>query len=95
MNETQNHDISKSFREKKSSKFLDPCQKESLNSMECLDRNNYDKGKCKDLFILYRECKKKWVSFYIPYICLIFFHIKFIFFLTVGKTSRIAKKRVT
>ncbi|PKK65995.1 hypothetical protein RhiirC2_684425, partial [Rhizophagus irregularis] len=60
MNETQNHDISKSFREKNSSKFLDPCQKESLNSMECLDRNNYDKGKCKDLFILYRECKKSW-----------------------------------
>ncbi|RGB25945.1 hypothetical protein C1646_771068 [Rhizophagus diaphanus] len=62
MNETQNHDISKSFREKKSSKFLDPCQKESLNSMECLDKNNYDKGKCKDLFILYRECKKKWLE---------------------------------
>jgi cytochrome c oxidase assembly protein subunit 23 len=60
MNNT--HDY-QSFKEKESSKFLDPCRKESINSMKCLDENNYDKGKCKDLFTLYRECKKKWVSF--------------------------------
>jgi len=52
------------LKKKEVSKLFDPCQEESNNSMKCLDENNYDKGKCKDLFILYRECKKKWVSFF-------------------------------
>ena len=68
MSDTPDSNIHQSFREKGTSKFLDPCQKESINSMNCLDKHNYDKGKCKDFFDLYRECKKKWVSLYSFYI---------------------------
>lgn len=30
--------------------------------MKCLDRNNYDKAKCKEFFQTYTECKKAWVG---------------------------------
>ncbi|CAG8438642.1 4864_t:CDS:2 [Funneliformis caledonium] len=62
MSDKPNSDIHQKFKEKGTSKFLEPCKEESINSMKCLDKYNYDKGKCKDLFVLYRECKKKWLE---------------------------------
>ncbi|KAF0531783.1 cytochrome c oxidase-assembly factor cox23, mitochondrial [Gigaspora margarita] len=55
-------EVHQSFKVKQSSKFLDPCPKETSAAMKCLDSNNYDKSKCQDLFLLYRECKKKWLE---------------------------------
>lgn len=30
--------------------------------MECLNKNDYDRTKCKDFFEAYKDCKKSWVS---------------------------------
>ena len=30
--------------------------------MECLNKNDYDKTKCKDFFEAYKDCKRAWVS---------------------------------
>ncbi|XP_068093512.1 coiled-coil-helix-coiled-coil-helix domain-containing protein 7 isoform X2 [Hyperolius riggenbachi] len=37
-----------------------PCLEESDNSLKCLDVNNYQKDKCTEFFIKYKECKKFW-----------------------------------
>lgn len=34
------------------SKFSDPCKHAALQSMQCLDRNGYDKSKCQDEFFI-------------------------------------------
>jgi cytochrome c oxidase assembly protein subunit 23 len=49
------------YRTKGASKYYDPCGVASQASMRCLDRNNYDRSKCKEAFNAYRECKRMWV----------------------------------
>jgi len=43
-------------------KFTDPCSGAAKASMECLNRNSYDKEKCSEFFKLYRDCKKEWMD---------------------------------
>ncbi|EJD07628.1 uncharacterized protein FOMMEDRAFT_150168 [Fomitiporia mediterranea MF3/22] len=43
-------------------KFVDPCEEASRASMECLNRGNYDKRKCKAFFDAYNDCKKAWIE---------------------------------
>ncbi|KAL9713696.1 Mitochondrial copper homeostasis protein [Leucoagaricus gongylophorus] len=50
------------FSGKASSHFIDPCAEASKASMECLNRNNYEKGACRDYFQAYRDCKKAWLQ---------------------------------
>lgn len=40
-----------------------PCAAASEASMECMNRNSYDRDACLDYFQAYRDCKKAWVSF--------------------------------
>ncbi|CDH17382.1 probable Cytochrome c oxidase-assembly factor COX23, mitochondrial [Zygosaccharomyces bailii ISA1307] len=49
------------FAMKEASQYFDPCQESSRMSMNCLDRNNYDRDMCKEYFDAYRECKKQWL----------------------------------
>eukprot|EP00050_Salpingoeca_kvevrii_P017048 m.61220 g.61220 ORF g.61220 m.61220 type:complete len:105 (-) comp7328_c0_seq3:116-430(-) len=37
-----------------------PCNQEKMDSLRCLDQNNYDHGRCGAYFEAYRNCKKKW-----------------------------------
>ncbi|KAK7686411.1 hypothetical protein QCA50_010635 [Cerrena zonata] len=43
-------------------KFVDPCKAASKASMDCLDKNNYDRDKCLEYFQAYRDCKKAWME---------------------------------
>ncbi|PAV19611.1 aerobic respiration-related protein [Pyrrhoderma noxium] len=43
-------------------KFVDPCQEASKASMDCLNRNDYNRDKCLDFFEAYKECKKTWLE---------------------------------
>ncbi|OCB86372.1 hypothetical protein A7U60_g6490 [Sanghuangporus baumii] len=43
-------------------KFVDPCEDASRASMDCMNRNDYDKQKCRNYFEAYRECKKTWME---------------------------------
>ncbi|PPQ65477.1 hypothetical protein CVT26_000117 [Gymnopilus dilepis] len=45
-----------------SSKFIDPCAAASQASMDCLNRNDYDRDACLDYFQAYRDCKNTWVK---------------------------------
>ncbi|EDR14099.1 uncharacterized protein LACBIDRAFT_244368 [Laccaria bicolor S238N-H82] len=45
-----------------SSKFIDPCAAASKASMDCLNRNNYDRDACLDYFQAYRDCKNSWIQ---------------------------------
>ncbi|CAG8644848.1 2085_t:CDS:2 [Paraglomus brasilianum] len=54
--------IHEAFRNKQASKFLEPCEEQSRASYKCLDRNNYDKKKCRKYFLDYKECKRKWLE---------------------------------
>ena len=38
-----------------------PCKAASKASMDCLDKNDYDRDKCLEYFQAYRDCKKAWV----------------------------------
>ncbi|EDO16243.1 hypothetical protein Kpol_505p20 [Vanderwaltozyma polyspora DSM 70294] len=49
------------FITKETSQYYDPCQESAQMSFNCLDRNNYDKSKCRAYFDAYRECKKQWL----------------------------------
>ncbi|KAI5992578.1 hypothetical protein F5J12DRAFT_726944, partial [Pisolithus orientalis] len=40
---------------------LSPCEDAAKASLKCMDRNQYDKGKCEDFFQAYRDCKRAWV----------------------------------
>ncbi|KAF8349518.1 hypothetical protein F5887DRAFT_1270347 [Amanita rubescens] len=44
------------------SKFIDPCAAASEASMECMNRNDYDRDACLDYFQAYRDCKKAWIQ---------------------------------
>lgn len=44
------------------SQFIDPCAAASKASMDCLNRNDYDKTACFGYFQAYRECKKAWLE---------------------------------
>ncbi|KAH6916165.1 hypothetical protein BKA70DRAFT_1179581 [Coprinopsis sp. MPI-PUGE-AT-0042] len=44
------------------SQFVDPCAAASKASMDCLDKNNYDRDKCLDYFQAYRDCKNAWIQ---------------------------------
>jgi len=44
------------------SQFTDPCDEASKASMDCLNRNDYDRDKCLDFFQAYRDCKKAWIE---------------------------------
>ncbi|PRT54451.1 Cytochrome c oxidase-assembly factor COX23, mitochondrial [Wickerhamiella sorbophila] len=48
------------FRNKGHSEFYDPCSEAAKMSMKCLERNNYDRKKCKDYFQAYRDCTAEW-----------------------------------
>ncbi|KAH8989481.1 hypothetical protein EDB84DRAFT_1266338 [Lactarius hengduanensis] len=39
-----------------------PCDEASKASMNCLNRNDYDRDKCLDFFQAYRDCKKAWME---------------------------------
>ncbi|EFN52960.1 hypothetical protein CHLNCDRAFT_137348 [Chlorella variabilis] len=38
------------------------CSEAYANSLKCLDKNKYDKAKCKDAFDAYKKCKKDQAS---------------------------------
>ncbi|KAF9453525.1 hypothetical protein P691DRAFT_771298 [Macrolepiota fuliginosa MF-IS2] len=44
------------------SQFIDPCSEASKASMDCLNRNDYDRDACLDYFQAYRDCKKAWIQ---------------------------------
>lgn len=44
------------------SKHTDPCEDAAKASLKCMDRNQYDKGKCEDFFQAYRDCKRAWLD---------------------------------
>jgi len=44
------------------SKFIDPCAAASKASMDCLDRNDYNRDACLDYFQAYRDCKNTWIE---------------------------------
>lgn len=50
----------KEFLAREESQFFDPCKDAAKMSMACLDRNNYDRNKCKPYFEAYRDCIKTW-----------------------------------
>ncbi|KDR65721.1 hypothetical protein GALMADRAFT_260122 [Galerina marginata CBS 339.88] len=45
-----------------SSKFIDPCAAASQASMDCLNRNDYDRDACLEYFQAYRDCKNAWIK---------------------------------
>lgn len=51
------------FKHKQPSQYYDPCAEASQMSLNCLDRNNYDKKKCIPYFQAYRDCKKEFVRY--------------------------------
>ncbi|KAH9074947.1 hypothetical protein EDB83DRAFT_2354322 [Lactarius deliciosus] len=50
------------FQKQTTSQFTDPCDEASKASMNCLNRNHYDRDKCLDFFQAYRDCKKAWME---------------------------------
>ncbi|KZT65630.1 hypothetical protein DAEQUDRAFT_516434 [Daedalea quercina L-15889] len=54
-------DYKKSFEGRVKTKFVDPCDRASKASMECMNRNDFDRAQCSDFFQAYRDCKKDWV----------------------------------
>ncbi|KIJ55701.1 hypothetical protein M422DRAFT_220500 [Sphaerobolus stellatus SS14] len=44
------------------SKFADPCDHAAKASMDCLNRNDYDRDKCTEFFRAYRDCKSAWLE---------------------------------
>lgn len=50
----------KKYLTREQTQFFDPCMEASKMSMNCLDRNNYDRSKCKPYFEAYRDCMKAW-----------------------------------
>lgn len=48
----------------KSDLDISPCAAASKASMDCLNRNDYDRDSCLDYFQAYRDCKNTWVSVY-------------------------------
>ncbi|KAF6753002.1 hypothetical protein DFP72DRAFT_1069784 [Ephemerocybe angulata] len=44
------------------SQFIDPCAEASKASLDCLNRNDYDRDACLAYFKAYRECKNTWIQ---------------------------------
>ncbi|KAF9530361.1 hypothetical protein CPB83DRAFT_176154 [Crepidotus variabilis] len=44
------------------SQFIDPCSAASKASIDCLDRNNYNRDACLEYFQAYRDCKNAWIK---------------------------------
>ncbi|TFK25632.1 hypothetical protein FA15DRAFT_590070 [Coprinopsis marcescibilis] len=56
-------DYKEQFRQRRvTSEFSDPCKPASKASMDCLDRNNYDRDACLEYFKAYRDCKNAWIQ---------------------------------
>ncbi|KIY74128.1 hypothetical protein CYLTODRAFT_364491 [Cylindrobasidium torrendii FP15055 ss-10] len=55
-------DYKEQFKGRLSSKFTDPCEAASKESMKCMDRNNYNRDLCQAYFKAYQECKKTWIE---------------------------------
>ncbi|TDL24024.1 hypothetical protein BD410DRAFT_786738 [Rickenella mellea] len=43
-------------------RFIDPCEQAAKASMECMNRNDYNKEVCTDFFQAYRDCKRTWMD---------------------------------
>ncbi|KZT34243.1 hypothetical protein SISSUDRAFT_1026828 [Sistotremastrum suecicum HHB10207 ss-3] len=43
-------------------RFIDPCAAASKASMDCMDKNEYDRDKCLHFFQAYRDCKSTWIN---------------------------------
>ncbi|KDQ18932.1 hypothetical protein BOTBODRAFT_28412 [Botryobasidium botryosum FD-172 SS1] len=41
---------------------IDPCYESSKASMDCLNKNSYDRDSCLHLFQAYRDCKSAWLE---------------------------------
>ncbi|KZT10076.1 uncharacterized protein LAESUDRAFT_645560 [Laetiporus sulphureus 93-53] len=50
------------FKGKQDTKFVDPCERASKASMDCMNRHDFDRDKCLDFFRAYRDCKKDWLD---------------------------------
>ncbi|KAI9594138.1 hypothetical protein BDF19DRAFT_446063 [Syncephalis fuscata] len=50
------------FNNKPATLFMDPCAKQSKESLRCLEDNPGDKNKCTAYFEAYRDCKKIWLD---------------------------------
>ncbi|KAI0727530.1 hypothetical protein C8Q72DRAFT_886381 [Fomitopsis betulina] len=50
------------FEGRVKSKFVDPCDRAAKASLECMNRNDYDRNQCLDFFQAYRDCKKEWLD---------------------------------
>ncbi|KAI8053374.1 hypothetical protein BDF22DRAFT_743301 [Syncephalis plumigaleata] len=50
------------FNSKPVTLFMDPCAKQSKESLRCIEENPGDKGKCNAYFEAYRDCKKIWLD---------------------------------
>jgi len=55
-------DYKEQFSGRVTSKFIDPCAAASKASMDCLNRNDYDRDSCLDYFQAYRDCKNTWIK---------------------------------
>jgi cytochrome c oxidase assembly protein subunit 23 len=44
------------------SQFIDPCEAASKASMDCMERNDYDRDACLNFFQAYRDCKGTWIE---------------------------------
>ncbi|KZV71562.1 hypothetical protein PENSPDRAFT_605680 [Peniophora sp. CONT] len=56
-------DYKETFKRRRyDSEFADPCAEASKASMDCLNRNDYDRDKCLDFFRAYRDCKSAWME---------------------------------
>ncbi|KAJ1976731.1 Mitochondrial copper homeostasis protein [Dimargaris cristalligena] len=40
--------------------YMNPCEMESKQSLECLERHQDNKKACQSFFDQYKECKKEW-----------------------------------
>jgi len=58
--EPLSRDNHKEFLAREESQYFDPCKEAAKMSMACLDRNDYDRSKCKLYFESYRDCLKAW-----------------------------------
>ncbi|OMJ24649.1 Cytochrome c oxidase-assembly factor COX23, mitochondrial [Smittium culicis] len=52
----------KQFENKIPGKYMNPCEKESKQSLKCLSDNDYKHEMCKQFFDQYRDCKKLWLE---------------------------------
>ncbi|KAH7890762.1 hypothetical protein F5I97DRAFT_1838455 [Phlebopus sp. FC_14] len=39
-----------------------PCEDASKASLKCMDHNEYNRDRCIEFFLAYRECKKEWIN---------------------------------